>query len=171
MCLYKISLSVNFKENILFDARQLRELIIKPALDSLQMYSVEAEEMLVFTCASESLGGTYLKQVKGPALGIYQMEPATYTDIWENYIKYKTNLISIFALNFDAARIPNPERMIYDLRFATAMARIHYRRCKESLPKAGDTKAMWEYYKKYYNTPLGKAEEESTLKHYLKFIK
>ena len=62
----------------MIDNKQLRELIIGPSLDALQMYSKEAEEILVFTCASESLGGTYLKQVKGPALGIYQMEPATY---------------------------------------------------------------------------------------------
>ena len=69
----------------MIDNKQLRECIIKPTLDSLQMYSQAAEELLVFTCACESLGGTYLKQVKGPALGIYQMEPATYQDIWENY--------------------------------------------------------------------------------------
>jgi len=155
----------------MIDNKQLRELIIGPALDALQMYSKEAEEILVFTCASESLGGTYLKQVKGPALGIYQMEPATYIDIWENYIKYSSSLMNLVSIHFDASRIPNPERMIYDLRFATAMARLHYRRRKEPLPKANDVEGLWQYYKKYYNTPLGKAEKEATIKHYSKFVK
>ena len=155
----------------MIDNKQLRELIIGPALDALQMYSSEAEEILVFTCAAESLGGTYLKQIKGPALGIYQMEPVTYSDIWENYIKYSSSLMNLVSIHFDASRIPNPERMIYDLRFATAMARLHYRRRKEPLPKANDVEGLWQYYKQYYNTPLGKAEKEATIKHYSKFIK
>ena len=155
----------------MIDNKQLREQIIKPALDSLQMYSDNAMELLVFTCACESLGGTYVKQVKGPALGIYQMEPATYTDIWENYIKHRSSLVQLLALNFSSPSIPNPERMVYDLRFATAMARLHYRRRSEPLPHHTDIEAIWEYYKKYYNTHLGKAEKEESIKHYRKFVK
>jgi hypothetical protein len=155
----------------MIDNKQLRELIIKPALDCLQMYSDSAEELLVFTCACESLGGTYLKQVKGPALGIYQMEPATYTDIWENYIKNQGHVLNLLSINFDVHKLPLPERMIYDLKFATAMARLHYRRRKEPLPQATDIDGIWEYYKKYYNTHLGKAEKETSIKHYQKFLK
>lgn len=155
----------------MIDNKQLRELIIKPTLDGLQMYSTEAEELLVFTCACESLGGTYLKQVKGPALGIYQMEPATYTDIWQNYIKNHGGVVNLLTLNFACHNMPLPERMIYDLKFATAMARLHYRRRKEPLPKATDIEGIWEYYKKYYNTELGKAEKETSIKHYQKFLK
>ena len=155
----------------MIDSKQLRELVIKPALDGLQMYSESAEEILVFVCACESLGGTYLKQIKGPAVGIYQMEPATYTDIWENYIKYHSNIVNLLSLNFDVHKIPEPNRMIYDLKFATAMARLHFRRHKEPLPQATDLEGLWAYYKKYYNTPLGKAEKEPSIKHYQKFIK
>lgn len=155
----------------MIDSKQLRELIIKPALNALQMYSDDAEELLVFTCACESLGGTYIKQVKGPALGIYQMEPATYTDIWENYIKHHGNVLNLLSLNFDVHKLPLPERMIYDLRFATAMARLHYRRRKEPIPSKNNIEAIWEYYKKYYNTPLGKADKETSIKHFQKFLK
>jgi hypothetical protein len=155
----------------MIDSKQLRDLVIKPALDGLQMYSESAEEILVFTCACESLGGSYIKQVKGPALGIYQMEPATYTDIWENYIKYNSNIVNLLSLNFDVHKIPLPDRMIYDLKFATAMARLHYRRHKEALPQPKDIEGIWAYYKKYYNTPLGKAEKEASIKHYQKFLK
>ena len=99
------------------------------------------------------------------------MEPATYTDIWENYIKHRSSLVQLLALNFSSPSIPNPERMVYDLRFATAMARLHYRRRSEPLPQHTDIEAIWEYYKKYYNTHLGKAEKEESIKHYRKFVK
>jgi hypothetical protein len=155
----------------MIDIKQLRELIIKPSLDKLQMYSTDAEELLVFTCACESLGGTYLKQIKGPALGIYQMEPNTYTDIWQNYIKNQGHLVNMLALNFNVTSMPLPERMIYDLQYATAMARLHYRRVKAPIPDHKNIDAVWEYYKKYYNTPLGKAEKEQSIKHYQKYLK
>jgi len=155
----------------MIDIKQLRELIIKPSLDKLQMYSTDAEELLVFTCACESLGGTYLKQIKGPALGIYQMEPNTYTDIWQNYIKNQGHLVNMLALNFNVTSMPLPERMIYDLQYATAMARLHYRRVKAPIPDHKNIDAVWEYYKKYYNTPLGKAEKEQSIKHFQKYLK
>jgi hypothetical protein len=155
----------------MIDIKQLRELIIKPSLDKLQMYSTDAEELLVFTCACESLGGTYIKQVKGPALGIYQMEPNTYTDIWQNFIKNQGNLVNMLSLNFNVLSMPLPERMIYDLQYATAMARLHYRRVKAPIPDHKNIDAVWEYYKKYYNTPLGKAEKEQSIKHYQKYLK
>lgn len=155
----------------MLNASQLRNLIIKPALLDLLRYSEEAEELLIFTCATESNGGTYIHQVKGPALGIYQMEPATYNDIWVNYINYKNDLKLQLLHKFDAPRIPEEDRMVYDLRYATAMARIFYMRVKEELPKANDVDAIWNYYKKYYNTVLGKAEKEESIAKYKKFIR
>lgn len=150
---------------------QLREHIIVPTLSALQLYSTDAEEMLVFTCATESDGGSLLVQVKGPALGIYQMEPNTYTDIWMNFIKYRSSLLSLLAMHFDAPRIPPAERMVYDLKFATAMARIHYFRVTSALPKAGDLDAMWDYYKAHYNTAAGKAKKDKAIADYQRFLK
>jgi len=43
---------------------QFREFIIQPSLHDLILNSPDAEELLVFTCANESLGGTYIKQLK-----------------------------------------------------------------------------------------------------------
>jgi hypothetical protein len=155
----------------MLDCSQFRSLIIEPVLSKLQLYSKNAEELLVFTCAAESLGGTLLHQIKGPALGIFQMEPATYTDIWTNYIRNRNKLATLMALNMDCSRIPPVERMIYDLHFATAMARIHYARVTENLPDATNQEAIWDYYKKYYNTEQGKAKKEDALKKYQSFIR
>ena len=149
---------------------QFRELIVKSSLLDLHMYSVDAEELMVFTCAVESLGGTYLKQVSGPALGIYQMEPATYNDIWQNYIKTKSSLFMSILSNFHLSFMPPEEILIYDLRVATAMTRLFYSRVKAPLPPATDPDAIWAYYKLYYNTLKGAAEKEESIKKYHDFI-
>lgn len=155
----------------MLDHNQLRELIIKPTLISLQLYSESAVELLVFTCAAESKGGTYIKQLKGPALGIFQIEPATYNDLWQNYIKHRPDLTLIMSLNFNANFMPDEERMIYDLRYSCAMARIFYRRVPEVLPAADDIDGMWAYYKRYYNTHLGKATKQHAVAAYHRFIR
>jgi len=155
----------------MLDCSQFRSLIIEPVLSKLQVYSKDAEELLVFTCAAESLGGTYLHQVKGPAMGIYQMEPNTYTDIWINYIRARNQLATLMSLHFNCNRIPEVDRLIYDLHFATAMTRIHYLRQSGKLPDSKDADAIWEYYKKFYNTEKGKAKKEEAIKKYQDFVK
>lgn len=149
---------------------QFRELIVKSTLNDLMLYSKNAEELMVFTCAVESLGGTYIKQIKGPALGIYQMEPETYNDIWQNYIKSKGGLMMSMLSNFHITFMPSEDMLIYDLRFATAMTRLFYARIKEPLPEAEDINAIWEYYKRYYNTAKGAAVKEDSIKKYHAFI-
>lgn len=155
----------------MLDCSQFRSLIVEPVLSKLRVYSKNAEELLVFTCAAESLGGHYLQQVKGPALGIYQMEPNTYTDIWVNYIRARSQLATLMAIHFGCNKIPEPDRLIYDLHFATAMSRIHYLRMPGNLPDAKDVDGMWDYYKKYYNTEKGKAKKEDSIKKYQDFIR
>jgi hypothetical protein len=155
----------------MLNSKQLREFIIKPALDDLLLYSADAEELLVFTCAVESVGGTYLKQLDGPALGIYQMEPVTYNDIWQNYIREKQSLCMKIAMNFNAFFIPDEGRLVYDLRFATMMCRVHYSRVQEVLPNKDDHLAVWNYYKRYYNSALGAATQNESIQKYLTFTK
>ncbi len=149
---------------------QFTDLIVTPALSDMQMYSDDAKELLVFTCAVESQGGTYIHQVKGPALGIYQMEPNTYTDIWVNYLYNQTSFLNIVTLNFNCPRMPLPDRVVYDLKFATCMARLHYRRVKEQLPNRQDLDALWDYYKEHYNTSSGKAKKDKAIKLYQDFL-
>ena len=155
----------------MIDCSQFRSLIVEPVLSKLKLYSKAAEEILVFTCAVESLGGYYLSDIKGTALGIYQMQPDTYTDIWSNYIRSRNQLATLMAIHFSCNKIPEPERMIYDLHFATAMARIHYLRMPGNIPETGDVNDLWDYYKKYYNTDKGKAKKEDSIKKYQDFLK
>lgn len=153
----------------MFKYEQFREFIVKPALKDLTMHSHAAVDLMMFTCAVESDGGTYIKQLHGPAIGIYQMEPETYNDLWQNYIQHNSRILMILLSNFDCHRMPPEDRMIYDLRFATAMCRLHYSRFKDPIPSS--TEEIWQYYKLHYNTPKGAATKNESLGKYYNFIR
>lgn len=145
-------------------AKQLRECIIRPVLRDLGLYSEAAEELLMLTAATESLCGKYLHQVGGPALGIYQMEPATHDDLWVNYLKYKPALSEKVArYGHEARELPG------NLYYATAMARIHYLRRPEALPSAMDERALASYWKAHFNTHLGAGTVEKAIENYRQY--
>jgi hypothetical protein len=154
----------------MFDITQFREDIVVPPLSALNIRSPHIVELLVFTCAVESAGGTYVKQVKGPALGIYQIEPKTFTDLWTNYILRKPDIVNMLSLHFSINRIPQPEEVIHDLRLATICTALYYQ-YKRAIPIDSNIDTLWNLYKKYYNTDLGAAEEVQSIKAYKKFIK
>lgn len=150
---------------------QLRELVIRPALKEIDMYSEAAEELLMLTCAVESRLGTYIKQYpSGPAMGIYQMEPATYIDIWKNYLRYHKELFDKIRSQFGCYS-SNPDKMIYDLRAATVFARLHYRRVPKSLPAADDVDGLAAYWKDHYNTYLGAGTTDKAVNIYNELLK
>jgi len=154
----------------MIDIEQLKEYIIAPALSSLQAYSDDAVELMLFTCAVESDGGKYIHQIKGPALGIYQMEPETYTDLWINYVRHSNRIQQLLAVNFDAPIMQLADRLIYDLKFATVFARLQYMRNPETLPDRHKPNDIFEYYKKYYNTASGKATKAASIKKYKAYV-
>jgi hypothetical protein len=45
---------------------------------------------------------------------------------------------------------------VADSVYAAAMARLRYRRAPGRLPAAGDVAGMAAYWKRHYNTPLGR---------------
>ncbi|MDT0635088.1 hypothetical protein [Spectribacter hydrogenoxidans] len=158
------------------NADQLREYVIEPVLSYLHLYSPEAVELLILTAAHESAGGHYLHQVGGgPALGIYQMEPATHDDIWRNYLEYRHDLDD--AVN--TWRLvgapwndgdPRPTEMTGNLYYATAMARIHYLRVPKPLPAADDLDGLAGYWKAHYNTFAGAGTVAQAREHYRAYV-
>ncbi|AUS01812.1 hypothetical protein NVP1293O_24 [Vibrio phage 1.293.O._10N.261.52.E1] len=135
----------------------LRKYVIEPSLIRLgsRYKSDDAVELLLMIAAHESHLGEYLHQVGGPAVGIFQMEPATFHDCLVNFVRY--NRILENQLGQEFYRLPNPAYMAFDLSFATAMARVQLYRQPEALPHRSDIRAMAEYAKKYWNTEAGKA--------------
>lgn len=145
---------------------QLRSLI-RQVLSPCRLYSEAAEELLILTAAAESLGGQYIYQMGGPAVGIFQMEPNTHDDIWENYLEYKPELAletSFWTHSKDS------EALVYNLAYAILMARIHYLRVAEPLPSATDIDGLAYYWKKYYNTYRGKGTVRGAKEKYLDYI-
>lgn len=148
------------------DAKQLKLFVIVPTLAKLGLYSDSAVNLLLGTCAQESKMGTYLKQINGPAFGIYQIEPNTHDDLWDNYLKYRPELAGK-VLGIDSRDNNN---LIVNLSYATAIARIHYLRAPDPFPEPNNIEGLARYYKKHYNTYEGKGTVEEFIKNYNRYI-
>ena len=131
--------------------------LVDRALDHYELPdSPSAVRLLCMTAAHESGQYRYCRQIKGPALGIFQMEPATFDTVL-GYVLRKEEKYSILA---DDARRFNPEDMIFNPVFAAGMARAFYLRIPDALPDPQDVEGLSGYAKDYWNTPLGKATPE-----------
>lgn len=156
----------------MIDAGQLRLLVVRPALVDADVWSPAAENLVMGTAAQES-SLVYLHQVGGgPALGLWQMEPATHHDIWTNYLAYQaplaTRILSASMLmTADSSPFEVPDQaLVFNLKYAALMCRAHYRRRPEPLPEANDVAALAAYWKLHYNTPAGAGTEDEFMRHY-----
>ena len=122
------------------------------------------------TAAHESGGFVHRRQIGGPALGIFQMEPATHDDIWEHYLIARSYLRASIRAVIPIGPIPKAEYMETSDPYACAMARAHYRRVSEPLPDAGDLGGMAAYAKRHWNTPAGAATPQKYLDAYRRHV-
>jgi len=146
---------------------QLLEFVIRPALQRLGLWSEEAEQLVVGTGIQES-GLRHLRQIGGgPGLGIWQMEPKTHADIWDNFLRFRTKL----GLNvLGPYSKPSHARLVWDLAYGCSMCRIHYLRCPEPLPPSGDIEAQANFWKLHYNTPSGAGTPEQYIENWRRVI-
>lgn len=165
------------------DINQFREEVVRPTLHDLKMYSPVAENLIMGTAAQES-GFSYIKQLGGgPALGMFQVEPATAEDILFRYLKTRKDLRARFEravqvvpphnIDWDNTTIGMvSQRLVYDLRFGVALCRLRYWMMPEKMPaRADDLLGLARYYKAHYNTPLGKATEHEFMSNYRRYVK
>lgn len=164
----------------MIDKNQLRELVVVPTLmdmhEKAQLpYSEEAVDLLMGTAAAESNMGSYIAQKGGgPALGIFQMEPPTEQDIWDNYLKYNDTL-RMYVIQSHGQ--PGAEELIWNLRYGVVMARLHYYRVADPLPSKDNFRtnadyvgALAAYWKQHYNTPDGAGTHKHFLNSYYRFF-
>ncbi len=150
-----------------FDCRQFKK-IINEVLDGLGLNSPSAVNLLLGTAAQESAFGTYLEQMDGPALGVFQMEPETERDIWLNYLQYRHSLAEKI---YDITSVTRPGgHLKFNLAYQIAMARIHYLRVQKPLPEADDITGLAHYWKDFYNTDQGQGSVQDFLENYLKYV-
>lgn len=146
---------------------QLRNLVEK-TLIAIDLHSKDAVNLVLGTIAQESGGGEYLRQLyNGPAVGICQMEPATFDDHVENYLKYKPQLKEKIK-KFTGINKFKVTYLEWNLAFSIAMCRVHYRRRPEPLPTT--LQGYASYWKNYYNTYLGKGTEREFIYNYKKYV-
>lgn len=137
------------------NAAQLRSFVVRPALQQIGKWSLAAENLVMGTAAQESRL-TWLHQITGPAVGLWQIEPATYRDIWGNWLPHRAGLRDDLRIMAGAIETPDVNIMHGNLFFAAAMCRVYYLRIPEKLPDADDVPGMAAYWKRYYNTHLGR---------------
>jgi hypothetical protein len=139
----------------MLDPEQFRRLVIRPALQTIGLWSGAAETLLLGTALTES-GLTWLRQTGGgPALGLYQIEPATHADLRRNYLAFRPRLAARL-LGLSAGVGPGQDQLVWNLGYATAIARLVYYRVPAPLPAADDLAGLARYWKAHFNTALGK---------------
>ena len=149
---------------------EIKHQIIAPTLKEIGLYSDTALDLVTGTGLVESGFRVTVQSGGGPALGWFQMEPATYHDIWENYLRYRTELgqkilqlisgnqkYSSLSPGKQTSSAPPSLDLTNNPAFSAAMCRVKYLRSPLPLPK-NTAFNLCQYWKQVYNTPLGKGQ-------------
>ncbi len=147
----------------MLNIKHFREQIIRPTLEHLDMHTAAAENLVLGTAVAES-NLTHLVQLGGVengGRGFFQMEEATEADIWETYLSRRRDI---------AAKVPADRDLVGNLKYATAMCRIHYWRRPEPLPHAEDADGMGAYWKQHYNTREGAGRVDGFVRDFEKYV-
>ncbi len=149
------------------DIKQFNDAILVPTLVSLGLYSKEACELIIGTGLQES-GFTQIQQEgKGPALGFFQCEPETYHSILRTVFLDHASLKNIILASLGCEMMPEPNALLWNLKLAVIICRLHYHRIQAPIPT--DLSGQADYYKKYYNTNLGKGTATEYIYNYQRY--
>ena len=155
----------------MINPEHLRKHVIRPVLELIGGRADKSvEDLLLGTAAQESQLGYYLKQIDGPALGIYQIESETHKSVWDNYLAYRPDLASkIRSLASQKWFLEDPDReLVFNLAYATAIARLVYLPVPKAIPNT--TRGQAEYWKKHYNTHKGRGSVDEYLMNYYRYV-
>jgi len=158
------------------EPNQLKRLIMD-VLHGVSHHSDEAVDLLMLTAAQESKMGRYLYQIKGPARGIFQIEPATHRDLHENYLKYKPGLLTKAASFLGKRDFTSHVDLVGNIPYQIVVARFQYLRFPKRIPGRDGFNdefdyifALAEYWKKYWNTEKGKGSAQEATQNYHRYV-
>src|SRR5574343_241218 len=118
--------------------------LIESTLREYDLYSESAVNLLLGTCAQESLFGQYRKQIVGPAISVFQIEPATFDWLRD---KYKKRFPKISNIQFKDLEFNDKAAIIF--------CRLRYLADSHALPGADNIRGLAGVWKRIYNTFLG----------------
>lgn len=153
----------------MIDISQFKNLILVPTLKAVDLYSESAVNLLLGTAIQESRL-TYLKQKGGgPALGLFQIEPATLSDIYDRYLQREDKKELFKKVLQFTTRQDVRDQVIGNIPFAVVIARVRYYMVPEALPAHDDVEALAQYWKVHYNTPAGSGEAQEFAANYNRY--
>tara|TARA_R100001443_G_C3349088_1_gene176401 strand:+ start:859 stop:1341 length:483 start_codon:yes stop_codon:yes gene_type:complete len=148
------------------DKKQMRG-IINDVLQKLgEKYADSKALDLVYNTGLVESKYVYLKQVKGPAVGFFQIEPWVGVSTCNDYLKFRESLMKKVAevclLDWKYFLEPKEDEWRYILTTNIAaqivFCRLHYRRVPKPLPRTLEEQAS--QWKQFYNTAKGKGTPE-----------
>jgi hypothetical protein len=151
-------------------ARTLLVEAVRPALNTLAHGGLASEQLVLGTGIQESLLVHRRQLGGGPALGLFQMEPATHDDCWTNFLTFRSELAQNVARTLNTGEQLVAATMVSNDRYAAAMCRVRYLRAPAALPAANDLRSIAEYWKRHYNTPAGRGTPEEFLAKWPDFV-
>ena len=145
---------------------QMKHRIIGPLYDRLPaVFQSNKQARINLTTgigAAESGWYQYIGQNGGPALGFWDMEPATHDDIQANFIRFRPELKAVQDQILGGVA-PQAALMETRLDYAVMMNAFAILRAPGAIPAADDYAGMSAFHKRWYNTPLGKADPVANL--------
>jgi|APSaa5957512535_1039671.scaffolds.fasta_scaffold64314_4 hypothetical protein len=154
----------------MLDIKHVRDYVITPTLKRMggKFHSPDSVCLLLGTAIHESRL-EYLRQIGGgPALGLFQIEPATIHDIHENFLTYQPEINQVVS-SFMSCN-DREFQAVTNLAYSTALARLVYYRRPEPLPNWDNSLAVAEYWKQHYNTIEGAGYVEDFRASYINFV-
>lgn len=171
------------KNDILVHNAILKALdVLQPSIEK----TVESIEILLMVAAHESMGFKYNRQIGGPALSFFQIEPATHRDLYINYLRYRPELLKLVLDGVppqklveiaEGIKAPVDSWLVDDVVYAAKIARVVLYRVPDKLPKLKRDERgqmsesflidLANYCKTHYNTVKGKATAMEYYQDYL----
>jgi hypothetical protein len=132
----------------------LREFIIRPALEQLNDWSQTAENLLLGTAAQESQLGFRMRSTTDTGLGLYRISARTHVQVWDEFLVTDPELASrLRGLASQQQFLKSPhDELISNLSYASGMAWMIYKRCHLKLPESNNINELAKCWFNYYSS-------------------
>lgn len=137
----------------MINVSQLRHEIIRPTLTRCLLWSQKAENLIVGTGLVES-EFSYLRQIEGPAISFWQLEPPTITWLVARLSVDKDLFLRVKNTLHYADLSVDPFIVTHNVAYACILARLKYWFDPTPLPDEDNILGMAKYWNRHYCTNI-----------------